>query len=239
MAADSSARTRRKHAHSARLFRFDRSLGGSIVAGADEAGRGCLAGPLVAAGVAFSPHRLTRRARDELRRLDDSKRLSEASRQSLSHAILTHADRVVVRCASPQTIDRDGLHRSNLRLLAECLAELDRIADVTLSDGFSLPAPAPELHQAVVGGDRTSAAIAAASVIAKTVRDRLMRGAAHAAWPQYGFATHVGYGTRAHSDALRDHGLTPIHRRSFDAAAYLAHDSLTLFPDEAESNASG
>lgn len=225
---------RRPQARSAKLFRFDRSQDGLIVAGADEAGRGCLAGPLVAAGVAFNPHALGRRARADLRALDDSKRLSERARESLAAAIILHAERVVVRSACAPTIDRDGLHRSNLRLLAECLAGLEDIADVALSDGFRLPAPAPQRHRAVIGGDRTSAAIAAASVIAKTVRDRMMKGPAASAWPGYGFGGHVGYGTRVHQEALRTHGLTPIHRRSFQSTAYPDQATLRLFDDQME-----
>lgn len=199
-----------------------------IVGGADEAGRGCLAGPLVAAGVAFAVDELDRQAKRDLRALDDSKRLSAAAREELAVAIVHHAVRVVVRSACAPTLDRDGLHRSNLRLLAECLAGLGDIAEVTLSDGFRLPAPAPAAHRAVIGGDGTSAAIAAASIIAKTVRDRMMTGPAADEWPAFGFDRHVGYATRAHRAALRDHGLTPIHRRSFNSVAY---QSLQLFAD--------
>lgn len=222
---------RRTQAASARLFRFDRAQSGLIVAGTDEAGRGCLAGPLVAAGVAFNPSALGRRARDDLRGLDDSKRLSAPRREELAAAILAHAERVVVRSVCALTIDRDGLHRSNLRLLAECLAGLADVADVALSDGFRLPPPAPSGHRAVVGGDRTSAAIAAASVIAKTVRDRMMTGPAAAAWPDFGFDRHVGYATPAHQSALREHGLTAIHRRSFQSVAYPSDAALRLFGD--------
>lgn len=202
-----------------------------MVGGADEAGRGCLAGPLVAAAVAFNPHELGRRARADLRALDDSKRLSADAREALAAAIVIHAERVVVRSVCAPTIDRDGLHACNLRLLAECLAGVGDIADVTLSDGFRLPSPAPVDHRAVVGGDGTSAAIAAASVIAKTVRDRMMVGPAARRWPEFGFARHVGYATRVHQQALRDHGLTPIHRRSFQSVAYPNPDALRLFED--------
>lgn len=181
-----------------------------------------MAGPLVAAGVAFDVAALGRSARRDLRALDDSKRLSAAARQELAAAIVCHARRVVVRAVCAPTIDRDGLHRSNLRLLAECLAGLADIADTTLSDGFRLPAPAPAGHVAVIGGDGRSAAIAAASVIAKTVRDRLMVGPAAREWPEFGFERHVGYATRQHRAALREHGLTPIHRRSFNSIAYPA-----------------
>ncbi len=209
------------------MFRYDRAFGVPIVAGTDEAGRGCLAGPLVAAAVAFDLAGMSRTARRELTGLDDSKRLTPQSRQELAAAILCHAKQVVVISACAPTVDRDGLHRSNLRLLAECLAGIDPVADVSVVDGFSLPDPAPT-HQRVIGGDRTSAAIAAASVIAKTTRDRLMAGPAALAWPGFGFERHVGYGTREHQDAVRAAGLSPIHRRSFNSIAYT---NLTLFDD--------
>ena len=169
---------RRRQTRTASLFRFDRELGVRVVAGTDEAGRGCLAGPLVAAAVAFDLESLTRTARRDLAGLDDSKRLSAAARAALASAILCHAQQVVVRAACAPTIDRDGLHKSNLRLLAECLAAIDPLADVCIVDGFRLPDPAPQ-HRAVIDGDATSAAVAAASIIAKTTRDRMMIGPAH------------------------------------------------------------
>ena len=192
-----------------------------VVAGTDEAGRGCLAGPLVAAAVAFDLQALTRTARRDLAGLDDSKRLSPTAREALASAILCHAQQVVVRAACAPTIDRDGLHRSNLRLLAECLAAIDPCAGICIVDGFRLPDPAPA-HRAVIDGDATSAAVAAASIIAKTTRDRMMVGPAHEMWPRFGFARHVGYGTPEHQDALKSGGLCPLHRRSFQSVAYPA-----------------
>ena len=228
MAPSRRTGTGRTHARSARLFRYDRAFGVRVVAGADEAGRGCLAGPLVAAAVAFDLPSLGRTARNDLRALDDSKRLTAPAREALAASILRHAAHVVVMSACAPTVDRDGLHRSNLRLLAECLAGVGPDADVCLSDGFRLPPPAPE-HRAVIGGDGTSAAIAAASVIAKTTRDRLMTGPAAGSWPGFGFERHVGYATPEHQDAIRAEGLTPIHRRSFRSVAYT---ELSLFDDQ-------
>lgn len=187
-----------------------------------------MAGPLVAAAVAFDLTSLGRGARDDLRALDDSKRLTPAAREALATAILRHAAQVVVISACAPTLDRDGLHKSNLRLLAECLARIQPAAEVSLSDGFRLPAPAPD-HRAVIGGDGTSAAIAAASVIAKTTRDRLMIGPAAGNWPGFGFERHVGYATPEHQHAIRSEGLTPIHRRSFRSVAYT---ELSLFEDQ-------
>ncbi len=219
---------KRRRSRTAALFRFDRSLGVPVVAGADEAGRGCLAGPLVVAAVAFDLEALSQGARRDLAGLDDSKRLTAATRASLATAILRHAQQVVVMAACAPTVDRDGLHRSNLRLLAECLASIDPQADACVVDGFRLPDPAPE-HRAVIDGDGTSAAVAAASVIAKTTRDRLMVGPAARTWPEFGFERHVGYATPEHQDALRAGGLTPLHRRSFRSVAY---PELRLFGDD-------
>ncbi len=202
-----------------RLFAFDRRLGADRVAGADEAGRGCLAGPLVVAAVSIDLVRLTPGERRALGDLDDSKRLPPAVRERLARTIVRVCDQVVVLSASCATIDRDGLHRTNLRLLREALAALDPVPDVCLVDGFRLGPSAPA-HRAVTGGDRTSACIAAASVIAKTTRDRLMAGPAARRHPGYGFTEHVGYATPAHRAAIRRHGPSPLHRMSFRSEAY-------------------
>ena len=180
------------------------------LAGADEAGRGCLAGPLVAAAVVFDYSRVPARA---LAGIDDSKALTRARREELYGRILTAADRVSVVSVSAGTIDARGLHRCNLAALAQALAGLAGAYDLALIDGFDVCRP--ELRaQAVVGGDGKSAAVGAASIVAKVVRDRLMRGL-DARHPDYGFAQHVGYGTRQHREALRLHGPSVLHRRSF------------------------
>lgn len=201
----------------------------------DEAGRGCLAGPLVAAAVALDLGRMSRRARLALSDLNDSKKLSEARRNALAAALWCVADQVVVVSACSATIDRDGLHRTNLRLMSDALRRLDPLPDVSLVDGFALGVDAPE-HVRVIGGDRKSAAIAAASVVAKTARDRLMRGPAASAHPEFGFESHVGYSTPEHQAALR-HGraLSPLHRRSFRSVAYPA---LRLFDADQVSSSS-
>lgn len=207
------------HRPAARLFAHDRALGVRRVAGVDEAGRGCLAGPLVVSAVCLDLETLTGAGRRALIDLDDSKRLRREVRERVAAAVMRHAEQVVVLCASPATIDREGLHRTNLRLLGRALAAIEPCAEVSLVDGFSLASPAPD-HRAVVGGDHLSAAIAAASVVAKTVRDRLMAGAVADAYPRFGFDRHVGYATRDHRSALAAEGLTPLHRRSFRSAAY-------------------
>ncbi|MFT4035647.1 MAG: ribonuclease HII, partial [Patulibacter sp.] len=117
-------------------------------------------------------------------------------------------------------VDREGLHRSNLAILCEALDRVNGPGVTTLSDGFAVPLAGGGTSEPVIGGDRSSAAIAAASIVAKVVRDELMRGAAHARWPQHRFDEHVGYATPAHHVAIRSAGITAIHRRSFASVAY-------------------
>jgi ribonuclease HII len=175
----------------------------------------------VVAAVCLDIEGMAPRARRALGDLDDSKRLAPVVRERLAQAILRHAEQVVVVSAAPATIDRDGLHRTNLRLLARALAAIEPCPSVCLVDGFARGEGAPA-HRAVVGGDRTSACIAAASVIAKVTRDRLMRGPMARAYPGFGFERHVGYATPDHRAALAVEGMSPIHRRSFWSAAYPA-----------------
>jgi ribonuclease HII len=202
-----------------KLLRFDRRLGVRFVAGADEAGRGPLAGPLVVAGVLLDYARLRDHRVRPLAYLNDSKQCSASTREELFRAVFACAERVTVRVIPPAEIDRSGLHRSNLAALRSCLHELSPPAEACLVDGFRLGPTAPA-HMAVVDGDEKSAAIAAASIIAKVTRDRYMRRA-DALYPQYGFASHVGYITPGHSALVRRHGPSEIHRRSFQALCYL------------------
>lgn len=204
----------------ASLFAHDRRCAATRVAGADEAGRGCLAGPLVAASVCIDLACLTRAERRALGDLDDSKRLAPDVRERLAKAIWVIAEQVVVAQADPATIDRDGLHRTNLRLLATVLGRLDPAPGACLVDGFALGDEAV-VHRAITGGDRTSAVIAAASVIAKVTRDRAMCELA-GRYPQYGLDHHMGYATPRHREAIATYGPTPIHRRSFASASYAA-----------------
>lgn len=200
-------------------MRFDRRLGLRYVAGADEAGRGSLAGPLVVAGVVLDHHALRGHRVRALSRLNDSKQVVEDERERLFHAVLASATQVSVRIISPRQVDRDGLHRSNLWGLRSVLEDLS-LAEVRLVDGFRLGPHAPP-HRAVVDGDTKSAAIAAASIVAKVTRDRLMRRL-DALYPRYGFSSHVGYITPAHSAAVRVFGPSDQHRLSFAARCYEA-----------------
>ena len=202
-----------------RLLKFDRKLGVRLVAGADEAGRGPLAGPLVVAGVLLDYECLRDHRVRPLAFLNDSKQCTPPQREELFRAVVGCAEKVVVRVIPPGEIDRSGLHRSNLAGLRAMLHALSPPAEACLVDGFKLGPTAPP-HRAVVDGDTKSAAIAAASIVAKVTRDRYMR-MADALYPGYGFASHVGYITPEHSAVVRRRGPSEIHRRSFQALCYL------------------
>jgi ribonuclease HII len=150
--------------------------------------------------------------------LNDSKQLDLARREELFRAVVGCATRIAVRVVSPGQIDRAGLHASNLAGLRAVLAELAPPAEACLVDGFRLGPQAPE-HVAVVDGDERSAAIAAASIVAKVIRDRAMRRL-DALFPHYRFVSHVGYITPEHSAIVRERGPCEIHRRSFEALCY-------------------
>ncbi len=218
--APSRSRTgRRRLARSRRLFAFDRGLQSRFVAGADEAGRGCLAGPLVAAAVLLDYEELSRADRRALSGLHDSKQMTEERRLEMFPCVLQAAARVSVVIRSAAGIDRRGLHVTNLEALSVALERLEPPAEATcLSDGFPLPRCAVP-HRPVIEGDGTSAAIAAASVIAKVTRDRYMHRAAES-HPGWGFDEHVGYSTPEHRAAIEEIGISPLHRRSFQSVAY-------------------
>jgi ribonuclease HII len=201
-----------------RLIAFDRRLGARFVAGADEAGRGSLAGPLVVAAVLLDYGELRGARTAALGLLNDSKQLAPAERERVARAVIGAARRISVQIVAPGEIDRVGLHRSNLRALARALAALADEAEICLVDGFRLGPTAPP-HRAIVDGDEKSAAIAAASVVAKVVRDRAMRRF-DALYPAFGFASHVGYITPDHSSVVRERGPCALHRRSFQALCY-------------------
>jgi ribonuclease HII len=212
-----------------KLLRFDRGLGARFVAGADEAGRGPLAGPLVVAGVLLDYECLREHRVRPLALLNDSKQVDAATRDELYRAVLACAERVVVRVFPSAVIDRDGLHRCNLRGLREALWACQP-ADASLVDGFKLGPTAPP-HRAIVDGDTKSAAIAAASIVAKVTRDRYMH-AADALYPAYGFGSHVGYITPSHTRIVRERGPCEIHRRSWRARAYLTDEELRALDAE-------
>jgi ribonuclease HII len=178
-----------------------------VVAGIDEAGRGPLAGPVVAAAVVFLEHR-------RFNGLTDSKKLSPEFRREL-FARITSASHVrwAVSVQDVATIDSINILRATHRAMCEALSRLPSRPEHVLIDGLPVPNfPSPQT--AVIGGDGLSLSIAAASVIAKVIRDRIM-DKIDALYPQYGFRRHKGYATPEHLAALRKHGPSPLHRFSF------------------------
>jgi ribonuclease HII len=184
-----------------------RAGGHRMIAGVDEVGRGALAGPVVAAAIILDPDAPLPEG------LADSKKLTPAQRERIAEELKGTALCYGVGLVPPEEIDRTNILIATRRAMCNALGELRPCADFLLIDALQLREI--ELPQrAIIHGDSISASIAAASVIAKTFRDALMRDYDHV-YPQYGFAAHVGYGTRAHLEALRTHGACPIHRRSF------------------------
>jgi len=188
------------------------------VAGADEAGRGCLAGPLVAAAVLLDLDSIGVAEVRALGALNDSKQHDHAAREALLPIVMQTAQRVVVVSRSARGIDERGLHKTNLAALRESLIRVARPGCICLIDGFEVPAFEYE-QRAVIGGDGLSAAIAAASIVAKVTRDRLMARAGET-MPEWGFEEHFGYATPAHREAIIANGVSPIHRLSFKSSAY-------------------
>lgn len=203
------------------IFLHDLGLGSDQVAGTDEAGRGCLAGPIVAAGVILDRDCLESRGAGRLDGLGDSKRLTARKREQLYPEILACARRVSVVMRSARYIDAHGLQRANIECLTEALRSLqagEAGVQLRLVDGFRLDGCELE-HRQLIRGDSTSAAVAAASVIAKVTRDRCMIRAGER-YPGYGFEGHKGYASAAHRDAIVSLGPSPIHRMSFDSQSY-------------------
>ena len=188
------------------------------MAGADEAGRGCLAGPLVAAAVLFDYDRLTLSDLRALSALNDSKQHTAEMREELYPRVLRVATRVAVTSRCVRGIDERGLHKTNLAALSDVLKRVGREGALCLSDGFPVP-PTGFDQKPVVGGDATSAAIAAASVIAKVSRDRFMHRM-ESMYPGWDFGIHVGYSTPEHRAAIEKNGVSPLHRMSFQSMAY-------------------
>ena len=177
------------------------------VAGIDEAGRGPLAGPVVAAAVILDPMHIPAG-------LDDSKRLSATSRARLYDLIMAQALAIGLAFVPHDVIDRINIRAATLLAMRRACASLSHTPDFVLIDGRDVPQNLPCPARALTGGDGISASIAAASIIAKVSRDRLML-ALHEQVPCYGFQSHMGYGTKAHRHAIAMHGASPFHRLSF------------------------
>jgi ribonuclease HII len=183
-----------------------RRLGFNLVAGVDEVGRGCLAGPVVAAAVVLDPARY-------IPRICDSKTVTALERAHLYEKITRAAVTWSVAGADPQEIDTINIHQASLRAMQRAILKLSPLPDFVLVDAFRVP-ELPMAQRAVVHGDARCTAIAAASIVAKVTRDRMMIEL-HARDPRYGFDRHKGYATRDHLDAVSRFGYSEVHRRSF------------------------
>jgi ribonuclease HII len=208
-------------------FKIERRCAG-LVCGVDEAGRGPLAGPVLAAAVILDSRRFPKTLREEL---DDSKALTigerEACYRALRHCVDRGVARIGVGAASVPEIDRINILRAALLAMTRAVEVLGARPDTALVDGDIAP-PLACAVQTVVKGDALSFSIAAASVIAKVTRDRIMRGLA-LRYPGYGWETNVGYATPEHSKAIRRFGVTRHHRRSF-APVRLAIEGEAVLP---------
>lgn len=193
------------------LYGYERALarlGLAPVAGADEAGRGACAGPLVVAAAILHDGR-----RGEVRDLADSKLLTPPVRERVYESVVVRAAAWSVVVVPADEVDRRGLHVTNVEAMRRALARLDLTPGYVLTDGFPVAGlGVPGL--AMWKGDRVAACIAAASVIAKVTRDRIMTQM-HDHWPRYDFAAHKGYVTPEHQEALNRYGPSPVHRRSY------------------------
>jgi ribonuclease HII len=198
-------------------FDFDRHFTEPNIIGVDEAGRGCLAGPLVAGAVLFHQPSLSEEKQALLAGLIDSKKISKSKRERLFPLILRHADAWSVIFKSARLIDEKGIQWANESALGEAATKIETEESLVLVDGRKLRLH-PLKHRAIIGGDNKSAAIAAASIIAKVSRDRLMESLDQY-YTGYQFAKHAGYGTLAHREAIAALGPSPIHRRSFRGAS--------------------
>ncbi|MEP3348972.1 MAG: ribonuclease HII [Marinomonas sp.] len=180
---------------------------GDLIAGTDEAGRGPLAGEVVAAAVILDPN-------NPIAGLADSKKLSEKKREALFDEIQEKALAYAIASASIEEIDELNILHASMLAMSRSVALLPVSPEHVLVDGNRLPPNLPCTAEAVVKGDARQAAISAASILAKVTRDRSIVELAKT-YPEYGFEKHKGYPTALHLEAIRLHGITPIHRRSF------------------------
>ena len=202
------------------LLAHDRARGVRLIAGVDEVGCACLAGPIVAAGVLFDLERLLAGAgRGLLEEVRDSKRLGAAKRERLAQAVFTYADSVSLVSIPANEIDRVGLRAAHVACLERALRSAGARAELCLVDGELVLGPEVPAHELIVRGDGTSAAIAAASIVAKVARDRFMVRLGER-YPGYGFERHKGYPTKVHRAAVAKLGPTPAHRLSFKSSCF-------------------
>jgi ribonuclease HII len=183
-----------------------RRMGFVHVAGVDEVGRGCLAGPVIAAAVVLDPDRY-------IPRICDSKTVTALERVQLYERITSSAVAWGVAGAEPQEIDTINIHQASLKAMNRAVLSLVPLPDFVLVDAFRVP-DLPMAQRAVIHGDARCTAIAAASIVAKVTRDRMMLEL-HSRDPRYGFDRHKGYATRDHLSAVSRFGYSEVHRRSF------------------------
>ncbi len=206
------------------MMQFEReahAAGFKRIAGVDEAGRGPLAGPIVGAAVVLA---------EPVPGLNDSKQLTSEQRELLFAELHDGRHAIGVAMLAPEIIDLQGIQAANYSCMAQAAAKIDPSPDFLLVDGFAIPG-CRWPHKRIVKGDCLSQSIAAASIIAKVIRDRIMIELDRA-YPRYGFAQHKGYGTQAHLDAIKTHGPCPAHRKSFAPVAEWAETGV-LFPPSA------
>lgn len=186
-----------------------RRVGFLHVAGVDEVGRGCLAGPVVAAAVVLHPDK-------PIPGVCDSKLVAAAERERIYERIMRHAVAWAVAASEPTEIDLINIHQASLRAMQRAVLALAPLPDIVLVDAFRIP-ELPMAQRGVLHGDRRCSAIAAASIVAKVTRDRQMLDL-HSRDPRYGFDRHKGYATADHLDAVARFGYSGAHRRSFRPA---------------------
>ncbi|MGH4122338.1 MAG: ribonuclease HII [Clostridium sp.] len=195
-----------------KMYEFDKSFGNyKYIAGVDEVGRGPLAGPIVAAAVILDLS--ASEERNLILRANDSKKLSIACRKELSYIIKEKALAYKIIAIDNNLIDEKGIGVCNNQVFLECCEKISIVPDLVLSDGYKIKSFS-KLNEGVIKGDTKSISIACASIIAKVYRDELMLKY-HEEYPNYGFERNVGYGTQEHVLAIKKHGITPIHRKSF------------------------
>lgn len=184
-----------------------KKLGYKLIAGVDESGRGPIAGPVVACAVIL-------KADANIEGIDDSKKLSKKRRQELLSKIKTEALSIGISFVSPKDIDQINILRASRLAMAEAIKALKVKPDFILTDFMDLSSFLTIPFESLVKGDQKSASIAAASIIAKETRDDYMI-MIDKHYPQYGFKNHMGYPTKAHIEAIKKFGITPIHRKTF------------------------
>lgn len=191
------------------MLRYEKELysqGFQVIAGIDEVGRGPLAGPVVAAAVILPPN-------CKIKGLNDSKKIPKKKHEEIYQAVLDQALSVGLGIMDNQTIDRVNIYEATKLAMTEAVAQLKIKPDYLLIDAMKLDLPLPQ--QSIIKGDANSLSIAAASIVAKVTRDKMM-AEFDQIYPGYDFAQNAGYGTKLHLEGLDKYGVTPIHRRSFE-----------------------